>query len=86
MCAIFSGRVQGVGFRFTAESVAHSLGITGWVKNLRSGDVQVVAEQSQEVLSDFLSQLSAHFKEYIKDRQVSWEPATGEFRDFEISF
>ncbi len=40
----YSGRVQGVGFRFTAESIANDLGVTGWVKNSRDGGVEIVAE------------------------------------------
>ena len=38
---IFSGRVQGVGFRYTACYLARSLGLTGWVKNLWDGDVEM---------------------------------------------
>lgn len=39
----WSGRVQGVGFRYTAESAALEIRLTGWVRNLPDGRVEVVA-------------------------------------------
>ncbi len=83
---IFSGRVQGVGFRFTAESAAGSLGVTGWVKNLRGGGVEIVAEADEETLKDFISRLGEEFAGYIRDKEVAWENPTGEFREFGIRF
>jgi acylphosphatase len=75
-----------VGFRFTAEDVANDLGITGWVKNLRDGRVEVVAEAGEEVLKDFLGKINQYFSRYIQDVDIQWQPATGEFKDFGISF
>jgi len=83
---VFSGRVQGVGFRFTAESEAASLGVVGWVRNLRGGDVEVVAEETEEILKDFVSRLESEFSGYIRDKEISWESPTGEFKDFSIRF
>ncbi len=83
---VFSGRVQGVGFRFTAESVAHSLGVMGWVRNLKSGEVEVVAEAPDQALRDFLARLEEHFSGYIQDKKVSWEEARGEFKGFSVRF
>jgi len=83
---VFSGRVQGIGFRFTAESIASSLGIQGWVKNLAGGDVEIVAEGREEILRDFISRLEGHFSAYIRNKDIFWEPATGEFKGFGIKF
>jgi acylphosphatase len=83
---IFSGRVQGVGFRYTAESIAAQAGITGWVKNLRGGDVEVIAEGEEAALDDMLSRLEDQFSGYIVKKQVSRGPATGEYKDFGIEF
>ncbi len=82
----YTGRVQGVGFRFTAEDIARDLGISGWVKNLRNGQVELVAEAEEEVLKDLLSRLNQYFTQYIQDTDIKWLAATGEFKDFAIEF
>ena len=53
----FSGRVQGVGFRFTAEGLAKQLGLTGYVKNLRDGRVELEIHGSEDVIYEMLSEL-----------------------------
>jgi acylphosphatase len=55
--AIISGQVQGVGFRYSTEKVASSLGLTGWVKNLDSGNVEVLAQGDKPVLEKMLEWL-----------------------------
>jgi len=82
----YSGRVQGVGFRFTAENIANDLKITGWVKNLRDGRVEVVAEADENILINFLERISKYFSRYIQDVDVQWEEASGEFKDFGVRF
>ena len=47
---IFYGAVQGVGFRYRAYHAANSLGVTGWVKNLWDGSVEMEAEGSEEAI------------------------------------
>lgn len=84
--AFYSGMVQGVGFRFTAESFAIDLGIYGGVKNLADGRVQVVAEAEEDTLKEFLGRLKQYFSHHIKSVDISWQEATGEFRDFQIRF
>ncbi len=80
----FSGTVQGVGFRFTAEDIAGSLDVTGWVRNLPDGRVEVIAEAEEEALHEFLEKVNQYFARYIKDMKVNWQPASGEFKDFQI--
>jgi acylphosphatase len=82
----YSGRVQGVGFRFTAEDIARDLGVCGWAKNLRDGRVEVVAEAEEEVLKDFLARINQYFSRYIRDIETDWQPASGGFKDFGIEF
>jgi acylphosphatase len=84
--AYYSGRVQGVGFRFTAIEFARDLGVCGWVKNLRDGRVEMTAEAEENALVDFLTQISKTFSRYIQDADVEWLEATGEFKDFGIQF
>ena len=52
-----SGRVQGVGFRYTARDRASDLGLTGWVRNISGGRVEVFAQGSGPIVDVFLTWL-----------------------------
>jgi len=82
----YSGRVQGVGFRFTAQDIANDLGILGWVKNLRDGRVELIAETEENILKEFLDRIHKDFSGYIQDKEIEWRQATGEFREFGLKF
>ena len=82
----YSGRVQGVGFRFTAEDIARDLGVGGWVKNLRNGRVELVAEAEEDRLKELLERVNQHFSRYIQNADIQWLAATGEFKEFGIEF
>jgi len=82
----YSGRVQGVGFRFTVRDIADKLGIVGSVKNLGDGRVEVVAEAQEGLLKDFLSQITHYFSRYIQDADTYWLPAANSFKKFSIEF
>lgn len=82
----YSGSVQGVGFRYTARDIAEELGISGWVKNLRDGRVEVIAEAEKETLQQFLDSIKGQFKNYIEDIDISWQDASSEFDNFDIRF
>jgi len=85
--AHITGRVQMVGFRAFAEMRAQRYGAVGYVRNLPSGAVEVVAEGDRDLLEDFLADLrrgpsGAH----VRDVAVSWESPRGEFADFSIRY
>jgi len=82
----YSGSVQGVGFRFTAEDLARQNNLTGWVKNLADGRVEIVAEGEAEPLNIFLGQIKQTLDYYIREEKIIWEPGTGEFHKFQIRF
>ncbi|RLG29592.1 acylphosphatase [Methanosarcinales archaeon] len=83
----YSGYVQGVGFRFSVKRIALSLGLKGWVKNLRNGNVEIVAQGEKNSLEDFANQIrESSLKRYIKNVEINWEEASGEFNNFEIRF
>jgi len=83
----FSGTVQGVGFRFTVRRIAEQYEVTGFVKNLPKGDVEVVTEGNREVVEDFIDAIcNSSLRSYIRNAEKGWEPATGEYKEFEIKF
>lgn len=82
----YSGRVQGVGFRFTAQDLAGESGVLGRVRNLRDGRVELVAEAEEDILKDFLKRIDKYFSAYIQDKDIQWQEATGEFREFGLGF
>lgn len=82
-----SGRVQGVFFRDHTRRWADSLGLTGWVRNLRDGRVEVLAEGAKDRLED----LTAWLKQgpplaEVQNIEISWEDFRGEFADFRIAW
>lgn len=80
----YSGRVQGVGFRFTTRAIAGRHPVKGFVKNLHDGRVLVVVEGKSEVLDSFLADLEAEMSYYIADKDVAVLPSTEEFSQFEV--
>ncbi len=81
----YSGRVQGVGFRFTCQHLARGFEVTGWVKNLPDGRVELVAEGEKREVEAFLARVAEAMGSNIRAEQRSEETATGEFRDFAIA-
>jgi acylphosphatase len=81
---LYSGRVQGVGFRFTARQIAEGFAVTGFVKNRTDRRVHLVVEGEPAEIDRFLSALAERMVDYIRDTAISNVPATGEFHSFEI--
>ena len=73
---VFRGEVQGVGFRFTTRRIAAGYAITGFVKNLTDGTVQVEAEGDRAEVAAFLSKLEEQMSFFIRGRSIDWQPAT----------
>jgi acylphosphatase len=85
MTVLYSGRVQGVGFRYTVKTVATGFDVTGTIRNLPDGQVEVIAEGRREELEAFREALPhAGLAGFIRDEKVEWADATCEFRGFEI--
>jgi len=82
---IVSGRVQGVGFRFSVHDKAKEFALAGWVRNLGSGDVEIVAEGKQEKLQ-LLAAWAHHGPPSANVTEVreEWLDFAGEFADFRI--
>ncbi|MGD0745333.1 MAG: acylphosphatase [Verrucomicrobiota bacterium] len=82
---LYSGHVQGVGFRYTAKTAAAGFEIAGIVRNLPDGRVELTAEGAREELEAFRQAIrGAGLAGFIRDENVAWSEAQHEFRGFEI--
>ncbi len=85
MRVFYSGRVQGVGFRYAAKRVATGFEITGTVRNLLDGRVELVAEGSSDELEAFRAGIrDSGLENFIRKEEVHWSESAHEFRGFEI--
>jgi len=85
LVAIFSGAVHGVGFRYTTFRIAASCQVTGTVRNLPDGTVELVAEGDEDEVRAFLRKVRSSMSGYIRHSRESWRPAEGGYADFRIS-
>lgn len=81
---VFSGAVQGVGFRFSAKKLALRHKIRGLVMNLSDGRVKLLAEGRQKDLDDFLDDLKDEFKRCIDDYTLQEKEVSSDYKDFQI--
>lgn len=87
MQIFFSGTVQGVGFRFTAERLARRFPVAGFVRNLEDGRVEVTAEGGEKSLVEFLAAIrESGMRSYIRDVEAHWSAAQGCYKSFSISY
>ena len=81
----YSGRVQGVGFRYIVKSLVPGYEVLGAVKNLPDGRVEMVAEGQQVELEDFLQAIrDSGLRRNIQDEELVWGEAEDKFRGFNI--
>jgi acylphosphatase len=81
----YSGHVQGVGFRYTARRIAAGLTVTGFVRNLDDGRVELVAEGPDAQVEALLAEIRERLGHHIRRVASSDEPPGGErFADFSI--
>ena len=80
----FSGRVQGVGFRYNSRQVASRYDVAGWVKNLPDGSVEMIVEGSTDQLEKYIAAVAESTHGHVADMQVTKSKATEEFTGMEI--
>jgi acylphosphatase len=81
---VYRGRVQGVGFRATVQSLASDFDVAGFVRNLPDGTVEVVAEGAASELAGFLDAIGSRMEEYIEGNRTEVVPAEGELGPFRV--
>lgn len=80
----FSGRVQGVGFRFTAVQIAARYPVTGFVRNLRDGRVEAVVQGAAQDIDAFAEALRAAFAGHIEHWHAQESTIGEEFSGFDV--
>lgn len=83
---LFSGRVQGVGFRFTTCEVARRFEVVGHVKNLPDGRVEMVAEGSRQQVGQFEEAVKIALDSYISDSTATESAPLGDFTSFSVAY
>jgi acylphosphatase len=81
---LYTGHVQGVGFRWTVKNISQTFTVTGFVKNLDDGRVELVAEGEPGDVDRFLAAVTERLGHFVANTLASTSAATGEFATFEI--
>jgi acylphosphatase len=83
---IYSGTVQGIGFRYIVKNLARGFEVMGTVRNLHNGRVEVIAEGAKDELSAFQQAIrESELGHFIQKEEVAWQPPQGGLNGFEIA-
>jgi acylphosphatase len=82
---VVQGMVQGVGFRYFVVHHASALGLSGYVRNLYNGDVEIEAEGERSLVEELIKEVkvgprSAH----VKDLKLEWKECQNRYKGFEV--
>ena len=80
----FSGRVQGVGFRYAALQVAKEFEVAGYVMNLPDGRVQLEAEGRTDEVEAFITAVGERMHGYVRKAERRGQPRAAQFQGFQI--
>ena len=83
---IFTGYVQGVGFRFTTIRIANHHDLTGFVRNLPDGNVEMLVQGQLEDIDNCIKDLQDSFASYIRETQIEDVPPNPKYSGFNITF
>ena len=83
---LYSGTVQGVGFRFMVQRYALSLDLTGWVKNLPNGSVEILVNGPKESIEKLFEMVEEYFQGHIRNKDIQFTSSGTEFKDFQIAY
>jgi acylphosphatase len=83
---IYSGRVQGVGFRYTVCELANGYAVAGYVKNLPDGTVELVVQGELPEIERFLAKIGDRFRAHIRGTNRRALPVLDEYTTFEIRY
>ena len=83
---IFVGRVQGVGFRYTAFHTANRYGLTGFVRNCPDGTVEMLAQGPADDITACIRDIEKSFPGYIRETKTEETPLNPKHIEFKITF
>ena len=83
---IFIGQVQGVGFRFTSFHAANRYKLTGFVRNLPDGTVEMLAQGAADDINDCIRNIEESFMSYIRETKIEEVPHDTQYAEFKITF
>jgi acylphosphatase len=83
---IFSGRVQGIGFRFTVNTIARRYDVCGYVKNLPNGTVEMFVQGPPHEVDRCLADIQDSFAGYIRDTKIEQASCSSRYTEFGIAF
>ena len=81
---LYSGRVQGVGFRARSMHAAQRFAVTGWVRNRMDGDVELIVEGPAREVDAFLTEVAHRMASFIEKAETSDEQPSGGLTGFSI--
>ena len=82
----FSGRVQGVGFRYTTCHVAAGFDVTGYVRNLSDGRVECVVEGDAAEVEAFLDAVADRMSGFVHGQARTEAPHSGQYASFSVRY
>lgn len=83
---VFAGRVQGVGFRFTAFNIANRHQLTGFVRNLPDRTVEMLVQGPADAIDGCVQDIEESFSNYIRETKINEVPYEPKYKDFKITF
>lgn len=83
---VFIGRVQGVGFRFTTFDIANRYKLTGLVRNLFDGSVEMIAQGPSDDIDGCIRDIEESFAGYIRETKIEEIPPSTQYEGFKITF
>jgi acylphosphatase len=82
----FLGRVQGVGFRYTTDGIAKQYNVTGFVRNLSDGTVEMLVQGPAQEIDNCIDDVRSEFAGYIRETRIEEAPFNPRYKDFRITF
>ncbi len=82
---VFTGHVQGVGFRYTAQGIARQYPVSGYVRNEPDGTVEMLVQGAEADIDNFVQDVQREFEGFIRDTRIEPVVYTPRYTDFRIA-